>query len=148
MIIASTEEAQHLSMVHTSFFNLMSWETSSEKDGGFSAVARALGVEISLADSKADLFSFSSTDGRKAELDSNISKILKRGGSSAKEFETLRGRLFFAENQVFGRISCHHMQKLSRACKQVGLVSLDDELLAALLYLRDRVILGEFKVDF
>ena len=37
-------------------------------------------------------------------------------------------------------MSCHHMQKLSRACKQVGLVSLDDDLLAALLYLRDRVI--------
>ena len=38
------------------------------------------------------------------------------------------------------------MQKLSKACKQVGVVTLDDDLVTALLYLRDRVILGSPRV--
>ena len=69
--------------------------------------------------------------------------MLESGSALAKDFEVLRGRLIFAENQVFGRLTCKHMQCISRACRAKGIVTIHDDLAASLLYLRDRVVLGE-----
>ena len=61
----------------------------------------------------------------------------------SKDFEVFRGRLIFAENQVFGRMACKHMHCISRACRAKGLVRIHDDLAASLLYVRDRVVLGD-----
>eukprot|EP00439_Symbiodinium_sp_Y106_P001451 s6543_g1.t1 len=125
---------------------MMGWDTSGEKDGGFQSVARALGVEINLSDSAAGLFKVCNTvntESRQKELASCISHILEQGSALSKDFEILRGRLIFAENQVFGRMACRHMQCISRACRAKGMVKIHDDLAASLLYMRDRVVLGE-----
>ena len=73
----------------------MGWDTSNEKDSGFRTVARALGVEISMADSAAGLFKICNTEARQKELASCISYMLEQGSAMSKEFEVLRGRLIF-----------------------------------------------------
>ena len=146
VVVASESESAHLSMVVDSFFELVQWQTSKDKETPFNAVARALGVEISLADSRAGIFSVCNTASRKAELAANITSIISDGGTTAKAFESLRGRLLFAENQVFGRLACQHMRALSAACRNQGFVSISDDLRAALVYLRDRIVLGDARV--
>ena len=53
-----------------------------------------------------------------------------------------RGRLLFAENQVFGRRAVQNMRVVSEACSTGGLIKLDDELRCALASLRDKVLQG------
>ena len=146
VVVSCATEAPHLTMVLDSFFDLTQWHTSKDKETPFNAVARALGVEISLADSRAGLFRVCNTQSRKAELAANIASMISDGGASAKAFESLRGRLLFAENQIFGRLACQHMRTLSAACRNQGYVTISDDLRAALNYLRDRIVLGDARV--
>ena len=121
---------------------MIGWETSDEKDAGFSSVAKALGVEICLDDIRLGLLKVQNTEARKRELASTIETIVANGGAHAKEFECLRGRLQFAESQVFGRGAAQRMRVVSKAMKLSGFVVLDDSLTEALLFLKDRVLHG------
>ena len=143
VLVACEQELEHLNLIQSGFFSMMGWNTSAEKEGGFQAIARALGVEINLSDSAAGLFKVCNTAARQRELAASISDMLEKGSALAKDFEILRGRLIFAENQVFGRLTCEHMQCISRACRAKGIVTIHDDIAASLLYLRDRVVLGE-----
>ena len=143
VLVGCEQELEHLDLIQSGFFGMLGWSTSAEKEGGFQAIARALGVEINLSDSAAGLFKVCNTAARQRELAASISSILENGSALAKDFEVLRGRLIFAENQVFGRLTCKHMQCISRACRAKGIVTIHDDLAASLLYLRDRVVLGE-----
>ena len=58
---------------------MMGWNTSAEKEGGFQAIARALGVEINLSDSAAGLFKVRNTAARQRELAASISDMLEKG---------------------------------------------------------------------
>ena len=46
VLSGEAEECRHLDFIQAGFFQLVGWETSSEKDSGFSFTARALGVEM------------------------------------------------------------------------------------------------------
>ena len=70
-----------------------------------------------------------------------ITNIIQSGGAQARDFESLRGRLNFAEGQIFGRGANLRMRALAKACKRAGFVKVSGDLLEALLYLRDRVVL-------
>ncbi|CAE7835829.1 unnamed protein product [Symbiodinium sp. CCMP2592] len=83
---------------------------------------------------------------RKRELVSTIESIVHQGGVHAKELECLRGRLQFAESQVFGRGAAQRMRAISKAMKLSGFVVLDDSLTEALLFLKDRVLHGEARM--
>ncbi|CAE7739597.1 pol, partial [Symbiodinium sp. CCMP2592] len=83
---------------------------------------------------------------RKRELVSTIESIVQQGGVHAKELECLRGRLQFAESQVFGRGAAQRMRAISKAMKLSGFVVLDDSLTEALLFLKDRVLHGEARM--
>ena len=54
----------------------------------------------------------------------------------------LRGRLVFAEAQIYGRLSGLHMQNLSRWEHAVGDTLLDDDLRRSLEFVRDGVVKG------
>ena len=142
VVVASAEEKCHLDLVLRSYFALIGWETSDEKDAGFSSVAKALGVEICLDDIRMGLLKVQNTESRKRELAATIETIDANGGAHTKEFECLRGRLQFAESQVFGRGAAQRMRVVSKAMKLSGFVVLDDPLTEALLFLKDRVLHG------
>ena len=124
------------------FFALLSWETSAEKGGDFQAVAKALGVQFSFADSASGLLSVCNTEGRIKEVCSQIQFFLEKGKASPAELATLRGRLVFADSHIFGRRSKQAMKVLSIACAKTGPVSFNQDLVSALTCLRDRVLKG------
>ena len=143
ILVSSPQESKHLDLMQAGFFALLNWEVSGEKDGGFSSIARALGVEINLSDARLGLVYVCNTEARKKSLNEMITNIIHNGGASAREFESLRGRLIFAEGQMFGRSANLRMKVLSRACRKAGFVKVTDDLLEALLFLRDRVVMDE-----
>ena len=143
VLVCSALESKHLDLLQNAFFCLMGWETSAEKDVGFSTVARALGVEIDLAECRLNLVTVCNTEARKKSLSDCITNIIQSGGAQARDFESLRGRLNFAEGQIFGRGANLRMRALAKACKRAGFVKVSGDLLEALLYLRDRVVLDE-----
>ena len=106
LIIEEKEICRHTSMVAECFFKLLGWATSEEKDAGFLSVARVLGVCIDLSDSRSGLVSTYNTEARKLEL---VNGLLERGKFGKGELATLRGRLLFAENQIFGLLEGRRM---------------------------------------
>ena len=60
---------KHLDLLQNAFFCLMGWETSAEKDAGFSTVARALGVEIDMAECRLGLVKVCNTEAREKSIE-------------------------------------------------------------------------------
>ena len=141
-IVGDSTESKHLDMMQKGFFALLAWETSTEKGGDFQVVAKALGVQFSFADSASGLLSVSNTEGRIKEVCGQIQAFLEKGRASSAELATLRGRLLFADSQIFGRRSKQAMKVLSLACAKGGSVSFHRDLSLALTCLRDRVLRG------
>ena len=133
------EECRHLDFIQAGFFQLMGWETSA-KDSGFSFTAKALGVEICLGEAHLGLLAVQNTESSKCELAAAITHVLNTRGAPSKDFECLRGRMLFAEGQIFGRRANQSMKILSAACRNAGYVKLTPDLEHALIFLRDRVV--------
>ena len=104
--LAREPECDSVSLVVTQFFKLLGWGVSDgEKDLPFSAVFKALGVEIDLTLWKDGRAKFANTEKRINELLSTIDKILEAGKLSEAEALSLRGRMQFAHSQLWGRSS-------------------------------------------
>ena len=141
-LIASDQESRHVELTQQAFFKLVGWEVSSEKEAQFGAIARILGVQIDLSESLLGSFTVCNVESRVKELVNTIDDILNRRTLSAAEMRVLRGRLVFAEAQIFGRLAGIHMQQLSRWEHAVGESRVDNDLCASLTFLRDRIVLG------
>ena len=119
---------------------MLGWDVSDEKDAGFLTVARVLGVCIDLYDTKSGLVSVYNTDARKTEIKDSIDKLLETGAYKRGELLTLRGRLLFAENQIFGK-SCNVAMKIvSSYAEHHPHGTIPNELAASLKVLRNRVV--------
>ena len=139
-LIESKAQSRHTGMVVTSFFSMLGWDVSDEKDAGFLTVARVLGVCIDLSDTKSGLVSVYNTDSRKTEIKDSIDKLLETGAYKRGELLTLRGRLRFAENQIFGK-SCNVATKIvSSYAEHHPHGTISNELAASLKVLRNRVV--------
>lgn len=57
-----------MELIASSFFNVLGWETSSEKGGSLDAVAKALGVVIDLSFSKLWQVTVNNTESRGKEI--------------------------------------------------------------------------------
>lgn len=123
------------------FFKLLDWATSEEKDAGFLSVARVLGVCIDLTDSRSGIVSTYNSEARRLELISLIDGLLERGHFGKGELATLRGRLLFAENQIFGKGCTIYVRILSRYVESYVCGAVDKELSFVLSMLRDRISL-------
>ncbi|CAE7346353.1 unnamed protein product [Symbiodinium sp. KB8] len=133
--------AKHTNMCIGAYFALMGWQISENKELDFAPYAKILGVKICMA--SATLFYVENTADRKAELSDTIDALLTTGAYTEHELESLRGRLHFAEGQVFGRQGAMAMKVLNRKIdddKRRGTVSA--ELAAALAVLKNRVVNG------
>ena len=142
-LVAEIHESKHVDMAQQLLFMILNWKTSDEKEGGFSHLARILGVQIDMADSRLGAAVVSNVESRVRELVSSIDSVLSRGTLSSAEIKVLRGRLVFAEAQIFGRLTGVHMKQLSRFENLVGGTQLDDEVRRNLLFMRDRVLNAE-----
>ena len=134
-LVESNDLVRHTDFVVSSFFETLGWEVTSEKDSGFLSVGRILGVCVDLSECRRGMVSVFNTEQRKSELGSTIDMLLEVGSTKKGELPTLRGRLLFAENQIFGRICNKQMRTLSRYAESLGA-----ELGQCLKILRHRVV--------
>ena len=145
-LVAGEAEGPHVNLIQESFYALLGWETASEKDCGFGFVTRALGVQIDLSDCHFGLVKISNTMSRRRELEITINDILASSSVSGSALTSLRGRLLFCDNQIFGRMASLQLRVLSSYCDRRGQVRLDNSLKKALNFLRDHVALGPERI--
>ncbi|CAE7689738.1 unnamed protein product [Symbiodinium necroappetens] len=145
-LIAGESESPHINLIQESFYALLGWETASEKDCEFGFVTRALGVQIDLSDCHFGLVKVSNTLSRRRELEITINDILASSSVSGSVLTSLRGRLLFCDNQIFGRMASLQLRILSSYCERRGQVRLNDPLKKALSFLRDHVALGPERI--
>ena len=139
-LIENKAQSRHTGMVVSSFFSMLGWDVSDEKGAGFLTVARVLGVCIDLSDTKSGLVSVYNTDARKSEIRDSIDKLLETGTYKRGELLTLRGRLLFAENQIFGKSCNIAMKTVSSFAEHQPHGMIPNELAASLRILRSRVV--------
>jgi hypothetical protein len=87
-------------------FDLLGWDFAQEGDKAlsFGPSFGALGIQIDLSEFERGFIEFSNTDKRKQDLKSLVSTIVSTGELSQAEALKLRGRLQFADGQLFGRL--------------------------------------------
>ena len=141
--VAAEEERQHVGMAADLLFELLGWEISSEKGGAFSTIAKILGVQIDLGNTYLGTIEVGNVLSRVKEIAGMIDKVLSGQTFSAAEMRSLRGRLVFAEAQIFGRLTGIHLRRLSRWENVLGRSSLDEETKSSLCFIRDRILTPE-----
>ncbi len=92
--------SKHCEFVVGTFFKVLGWATSIDKENEFSGSLKALGILIDLSEVKLLKVRFSNTDERRFEVTHDIKAILKSGKLNRSEGQRIRGRLLFAESQI------------------------------------------------
>ena len=88
------------------FFFLLGWKFSSsgDKHMEFSQIFAALGVTVQLAECLDGRLTICNTAKRTRELVETVGSIVREGHMSKALALKLRGRMQFAEGQLFGRV--------------------------------------------
>lgn len=97
--------ANHTEKTVEMLFDLLGWNIA--KTGGkampFSDTLDCLGVSINLKEVQSGVVKISNTEDRKKEISESLAKHLNSKHMSSADAQKLRGRMQFAENQIFGR---------------------------------------------
>ena len=122
-------------------FEFLGWITSFDKAVDFKGIGTVLGLEINLGEAHLGHVFLGNTDKRRRELEGAIGDVLNSGSFSSREGASLRGRLIFAENQIFGRGANSSLRCLSSHILS-GSKVLQPKTIEALSLLKVRVIGG------
>ena len=127
----------------STLLDILGWkyDASGEKSDTMSQVISALGVEFSLGRSADGVIEVRNTEKRKRELDSQISDAISAGKLSSAASASLKGRLGFAEGQLFGRSTrklVNELGKHSLATPKNGKLSFDT--LFALKFVKEKIL--------
>ena len=79
-------------MAQRLLFQMLGWETSSEKEAEFQAIAKILRVQVGLNESLLGRFSVCNVDSRVRELVLTIDSVLDRGTSASAEMRVPKPR--------------------------------------------------------
>ena len=100
----------------------------------FDATAKALGVVFDVSDTKLLEVRVCNLPSLCQEAGENIvDRILSAGKTSKSELEVLRGRLFFADSQICGRLAHAAHRTISQAMYNLSLARLDPGLKRGLI---------------
>ena len=104
--LSSSALASHTDNCVRAFFFLLGWQFSSsgDKHMDFSEVFTALGVTVQLSACSDGRLMISNTTRRIRELVDAIQSIIASGSLGKAQALKLRGRMQFAEGQLFGRV--------------------------------------------
>ena len=135
--------SKHCEFVVSTFFKMLGWATSVDKENEFDSSLKALGILIDLSEVKLLKVRFANTDERRFEVCHDIKAILKAGRLGRSEGQRIRGRLLFAESQIHGRRSIRQMRNLSKHIHRCSSSVLDSETKTALEFLCKKLGIGE-----
>ena len=129
--LSSSRLASHTDNCVRAFFFLLGWQFSSsgDKHMDFSEVFTALGVTVQLSSCLDGCLTISNTTRRIKELVEAIQSITSSGTLAKAQALKLRGRMQFAEGQLFGRVGrlclravSDHAHLASTAVTSAGLI--------------------------
>ena len=138
--------SRHCGLVVSTFFKMLGWATSVDKENVFDTSLKALGVMIDLSDVRRLKVKFGNSLERKFEVCRDLKSVLEKGELSKAEGQRLRGCLLFAEAQINGRRSVRCMQNLSKHIHQHKTASLNAETAYALQFFHDKLEHGVDRV--
>ncbi len=127
----------------STLLDILGWkyDASGDKADTMSQVISALGVEFNLEKSHDGIIEVRNTEKRKRELDGQISDAISEGRLSSAASASLKGRLGFAEGQLFGRSTrklVNELGKHSLATPRNGTLSFDT--LFALKFVKEKIL--------
>ena len=95
---------------------LLGWEFDGdgEKSDSMTSTVTALGVVLNLDKTEKGIIEVENTEKRKKEIARTISELLAKGKITVSEASSLKGRLGFAEGQLFGRVTRKLISELGR----------------------------------
>ena len=136
ILISPAKLAPSAEKTAAALFKLLGWFFAEEgrKCVPFSEVCEALGVLVDLSESTSFVAKVRNTKSRVAELSADLQDVLNRGFITKAESQRLRGRMIFAESQLFGRTG-------KRGARALALAS---EATKKTLSARDRFFLSLF----
>ena len=134
--------SKHCEFVVSTYFKMLGWATSIDKENDFADNLKVLGITIDLSEVKLLKVRFANTDERRFEVCHDIRAILKSGQLGRSEGQRIRGRLLFAESQIHGRRSIRQMRSLSNHIHRCSSSVLDSETKYALEFLCDKLEVG------
>ena len=117
-ILLSTPELTRSSEITAAaLFELLGWDYAKEgrKCVPFSSQCEALGVLFDLEDSSKGVCRIYNTESRIAEISDEIEKVIQAGALTQTDAQKLRGRLQFAEAQIYGRTGRRCIRTLKEA---------------------------------
>eukprot|EP00435_Cladocopium_sp_Y103_P070794 s702_g36.t1 len=105
IVFSSVELSRSTELTVSALFKLLGWLFAQEgrKCVPFGETCEALGVVFDLSQSKLGVCKITNTAARVEELQGEIQRILEKGWISQIEAQKLRGRMQFADSQIYGR---------------------------------------------
>lgn len=134
--------SKHTGLCVSALFSFLGWKLSEDKLVPFSSVCKILGVRLDLNESRLGSAQVSNAPERVEELATEISKVLGSKTLSRHEGEKLRGRLEFANAQLFGRSLKQSLRDLGMHIASGG-QNLSDSMIGALKLLRAALTANE-----
>ena len=118
IVFSPPELVRNSEMTAASLFELLGWNFAKEgrKCVPFGTSCEALGVIFDLASTSKGLAHISNTASRVEEIVTEISRVTSEGGITLTAAQKLRGRMQFAEAQLYGRTGKRCLRALRDAC--------------------------------
>ena len=115
IVFTSPELSKSTECTVTMLLRLLGWEfaESGKKAGVFGPTCEALGVLIDLGESARGICHVANTANRISELAADLTQVLDEGAITKSQAQRLRGRMLFAESQLFGRCARNCLRVLT-----------------------------------
>ena len=136
IVFSPMELVRSSELTAAALFELLGWDFASEgrKCIPFSDSCDALGVVFNLQASSTGLATISNTASRVEEIVAEIVRVTDAGGISLTDAQKLRGRMQFAEAQLYGRTGKRCLKALKDACCRRRTKFTDHEILSLKLF--------------
>ena len=133
--VGRSREATILEKVVLTFFNLLGWQVSVDKELPFAETFSALGIRIAFSRFLHGEVLFMNTESRIAEVSAYLDALVSVRKTTPKELQRIRGRMLFAGGQLFGRVGRACIKAL-RQCESHPGGQVDDRSAEAFTHFR------------
>ena len=139
-----TEDCERTERVVALLFDLLGWDFARDGDKAlpFGPNFGALGIQIDLSCFDRGFAEFSNTEKRRAELGLLVDSVLSARTLSQADALKLRGRLQFADGQLFGRVGKLCLNEITSHAFSGSSAAISDRLAMLLGLFRSQLLTG------